>query len=197
MVRIPHPPQEFEEERLAALTNFRCQRCTERYPNTPEFLVIQDGIRLCRPNCAFDHSPSEWDMIHANAIVEATELDSAYVKAYTDQLANAPNWSLMDGVSALTSLDFTVAGRPTSYPDPIPLVPGGSGVAVTGGGIGFTSADTLTFSNVNISATTPSIAADQTSFTTTISASSPCPFGDYALLFNGNTYPKAIRVRAA
>jgi hypothetical protein len=197
MTRTAHAPQEFEEERLAALTNFRCEKCLGRYPNTPQFLVIQDGARLCRPNCAFDHSKSEWDVIAANAIRDATAMDTAYVKEYSEQLANAPNWSLMDGVSALTDITFTIDDIDQSYPTPIPLSPGGS-IVIGGNGIGFTSADTITFSGAGslyLSISTPSISTDQTSFTTTITADTLCPLGDYDLLFNASIYRNAVRVR--
>lgn len=190
--RIGTPPQEFDDIRVNSLAAFRCESCNGEYPNTDQFLRIQDGHRLCM-NCYWPMNKRMKDEARADAAIEAGQAYADNLAATQERIALAPNYSLLDGVSVLEGITF---GTPTSsYPTPITLTAGGAGVAITGVGVGFLSSDTLTCSNTNVTFTTPVIATSQLSFTSAISASGATPRGDYDILFNGNRFTKAIKVR--
>lgn len=188
--RIPVSPNDFDEERIEhGLTDFRCEKCQGRYPR--RLLVIQDGRRLCKPNCAYTYSPSETQVIAAQASVIAADLYASTVSQAMSELGQAPVGSLMTGVSAL----LDIKSPTTAYPDMIPLSPGGASVVMTGVGFNFQSTDTIVFNTVHITLTTPVISTDLTTFTTTIAADSLCQRGNYDLLFNGGIWRNVVMVR--
>lgn len=192
MGRPSTPAALYDEERLSSdvLADFRCERCQGRYPNTPEFLVVQDGAKLCRVNCAYRESPSEREILRQEGTIETAQLTADAITGAAQLYAKAGNWSLMDGVSAITSV---VSGT-TTYPAPIAISPGGS-VPITATGIAFTIADVISYSTGGLSNNTPTISPDQTSMTFTVTASGALALGDYDLLFNGTRFPKMFRVR--
>lgn len=192
-------PHEFDDERVAGLTDFRCERCMSRYPLT--LLKIQDGIRLCRVNCATRLSPDETTLEDAAAYGEAAELSAGEKHEIAERYALAPVWSLMQNVSAIESISTVASG---AYPNPILLVHGGAAVAVTFTGVNFQTIDALTFSNAGITGSslvrvgTPdpqdSTVTLYLSCTSNVSASGAVSPGYYDLLFNNNRFRDAIRV---
>ena len=193
MPRQTHSYKEYNDERLNnAITEFRCQRCGDRYPNTPAFLVIQDGARVCRPNCAYDYSPSETQIIADQSKIEADEIWSSMQEAIASQTGDAQSFSYMTNQPAVETISTVANGQ---YPNPVLLSPGGAGVLVTVTGVYFTSSDTISFSDSHITATAQSVATNQLSFTTTVTASSLCPRGDFDLFINSNRFLNAIKVR--
>lgn len=184
---VQFPSSYYEDQRNAELTDFRCQQCECRYPFSQ--LVVQDGAKLCRINCACDYSPSETEEIVAAAREEAAELTASTVEAAMGQLAEAPNYSLMDGVAACTKI---VSGL-TVYPNPISVTSGGAAVPVSLTGVSFTSSDVITYSPAaGISNDSPVIATDGLSqtFNVTITVR-----GDYDFLYNGTRFRKVFAAR--
>ena len=182
------PPEVFEDQRLAGLTDFRCQVCQGRYPY--ELHVDQDGADVCKPNCAYKYTPSETQLLAGEARSEAAQITSQTLTRAAQQLGDAPNHSLMDGVSACTRITSNLI----RYPVQIPLVAGGSSAPFVLTGIAFTSADLLTASHTGITFGAAVIGTDLTTWTTTVVASGAVTKGDQDFLFNGTRFPKAFRV---
>lgn len=185
----PTSSEEFTEERLAGLVDFRCEVCQTRYPMTQH--VLQDGHSVCKVNCAYKEAPSERAQLHADAKEEAVALTAATIEAAAVLRGEAPNSSLMRGVSACTGL----ASASETYPEPIRVTAGGAAVDIELTGIEFSSSsDELTASHAEITYGAATISDDQTTWTTTVSASGGVPAGYYTFLFNGTRYPRAFRV---
>lgn len=181
---------DFEAERLAPgqYADFRCERCLDRFPFSQ--LVVHDGHKLNRA-CAFREAPSERELLATEAYSDAADLYAQTVQRTADLQSKASNWSLMDGVSAISR----IAGGGLVYPQPIPLHPGGASVSLLLTGVAFSPADVLTYSVAGLSNSVPVISTNQTLMAFNVSASGLTPPGDYDFLFNGNRFPKAFQVR--
>lgn len=189
---ISTPAATFDEERLSSdlLADFRCERCLGRYPNTTEFLVVQDGAKLCRPNCAYREAPSERELLRQEATIDAAQQTSDAVFGAAELFGKAAVWSLMDGVSAVTAITSGL----TRYPQPIALHLGGTAPIVLSGVL-LSAADTISFSNSNLTIGVVAYAPDQTSASFTVTAGGLIPLGDYDFFYNGTRFPKAFSVR--
>ena len=196
MGREPISSALFDEARLAydQLADFRCEVCTCRYPF--EELVIQDGAKVCRANCAYDRAPSEREFLAADAKREAAEATAKAIEGAARLNAKAAIWSLMDGVAAVTQIQ----SGSTIYPTAISFAFGGASHSVTLTGIGFTSTDTIAYeSRAGVTASgfsngTVSISTDQTTNTFTVTTTGAVSRGYYDFLYNGTRFPKAFFV---
>lgn len=184
-------PNVYDDQRLVdtELADFRCESCEGRYPY--ELLVIQDGHKVCKPNCAWSQTTRERDQIYAEDRQRAAELTADTTEQNAERIGRGNLSSLMDGVSACTRIQ---SGTIT-HPDLITLIAGGSSVSLVLTGIQFSSSDVLTASHTGITYGTASISSDRTTWTTTVVASGLVPAGNYTFLFNGSRFPDTFRVR--
>jgi len=190
---MSHPsisPNVFDDDRLAdgQLLDFRCESCEGRYPF--DLLVIEDGHKVCKPNCAHDTPLSERERLAAEAQLEATRLTTDNIERNTERLGRGNLYSLMDGVSVCTKL----ASGSTIYPVQIQLVSGGPSVSLALTGVGFSTSDVVTSSHSGITFSAGTISTDQLSWTLTVAASGLVPTGNYIFYFNGARFPDAFRV---
>jgi hypothetical protein len=184
------PSYLFDEERLspANLTDFRCDKCLARWPLSQH--VFQDGLHVCKPNHAVEATKDERDVQRAKDDARCAALDAEEEAEAARLLAEAPNWSLMEGVPLVES----IAAGAVAYPEPFALAPGGA-VAVTVTGYNLTSTDVIEYSTLSLSHGSVVISGDQTAATFTVTAHPAIVRSDYDFLYNGARYPRAFRIR--
>ena len=184
-------PNDYDEQRLAGLTDFRCEICNDRWPydmlDEPTYAAI--GRRVCKANCNYDPPHNQGDIIEAREIVELTKLTADNVAESAQRLGRAPvGASLVASVPVIES----ITSPSGTYPVPVDLTVGGASVVVTLNGLNHSSDDEISYS----SAVTDASAVSRTETATTLTVqSTEGPAGYYDLTFNGNVYRNVFRVR--
>lgn len=190
----PISPNEYDERRIAGLTDFRCERCNNRWPydllDRPTYEAT--GHRVDSVNCAYDPPDrSVKDTIAAHATEEGVRLTEMNVDESARRLGEAPSSVLVPGWSVLETLTSTAG----NWPEPAQLTAGGSSVVVTLTGYNHSSSDTIEYGHAGITdAIAPSRNVDATETTLTVHASGGVPSGYYDLRVNELPYRKFFRV---
>lgn len=158
-----------------------CDKCGWEWPEN--LLNERDGRKVC-PN----HSTYK----------ETERMRDARFKKAADRVVRQkepqPKWPY--------SPEFRSAAAPEKLsPSKVSLLRGGAGVALTVTGRNLSAADTITSTSVDVTfagATPTAIDAETfgNTLTVTLQAANPAAVrGDFDLIYNGNTFPKAIEVR--
>lgn len=191
---FPTSPNEFDEQRLAGLTDFRCERCHNRYPyemlDRPTYEAT--GRRVDTINCAYDPPDrSSKDRIAAQATEEGIMLTAQNVEESARRIGEALASSLTDGVSVLETITSSFG----EWPIGVQLSAGGASAIVTLGGYNHSSADVIEYGHAGITdAVAPSRNVAATETTLTIHVSGAVPLGYYDLRVNSLPYRQFFRV---
>lgn len=187
-------PNEFDDQRLAELTDFRCERCESRWPysllDRPTY--EQTGRRVCSVNCAYDPPNSALrDVVAAHAKEEGIQLTAQNVEESARRLGEAPSSVIVPSLSVLETLTSTAG----DWPDPATLTAGGPSIVVTVTGYNHATSDVIEYGHAGITdAIAPSRNAAATVTTLTVQASGATPAGYYDFRFNVNPYRRFFRV---
>lgn len=191
---FPISPNELDEQRLAGLTDFRCEKCNNRYPYEMLDRATLDAIgrRVCSVNCAYDPPDrSVKDQIAARAKEEGVMLTVQNVEESARRIGEAPASSLMDGVSVLE----TISSAFGEWPIAVQLSAGGASAIITITGYNHSSADVIEYGHAGITdAVAPSRNVAATETTLSVHASGAVPMGYYDLRFNSLPYRLFFRV---
>lgn len=190
----PVSPNEYDDQRLAGLTDFRCERCGNRWPYDllDRATYEKTGRRVDSVNCAYDPPDrSAKDVIAAHAKEEGVLLTAANVEESARRLAEAPSSVILPNLSVLETLTSTAG----DWPEPTELTAGGASVVVTITGYNHSSDDVIEYGHAGITdAIAPSRNVAATTTTLTVHASGAVPQGYYDLKFNVNPYRRFFRV---
>jgi hypothetical protein len=191
MGRASVSPNDYDDQRLAGLTDFRCEKCQNRWPleMVDEPTLAATGRKLCSVNCAYSPPHEQKQQIGARHKAELAQITAEHASESASRIAKASASSLMAGVPAVESLSSSFG----TYPTPTELTIGGGHVTVTITGINFSSADTIAYGSAGI-VNHAAVSRTTTTTTLTVKATSG-PAGYYGLTFNGNSFPNVFRVR--
>lgn len=156
---------------------FKCDRCGWIWPESR--LVIQDGLRIDRDNCAKRMGADERTMAEAR---EAKRLVRREARTKEPKYPFVPEMRGVPGVSSLT-------------PNEIGLIVGGAAVAMTLGGVNLSSSDTVTYTGGVTDSIAPAYAVDGLTAVLTVVAGGAVLPGDYDLYYNDNRFARVFKVR--
>lgn len=176
-------PDLYKEHRFH-VGKFACDLCGGEFPI--DQMRVQGGLHVGAMCCWEPMGGSvERDLRRAAASALAAELSAK------EQSPPMHDGDPYYGVEEVTAQSFVA----TITPNPVPLVRGGSAVAVSLAGNNFAASDSIVYGNAGITDASPPVLASDLLRTLSVHASGAMPAGRYPFTFNGTPWQYVFDVR--